>query len=535
MKRITLLLAVIVLGSILRFYQLGSNPPSLSWDEASLGYNAYSILKSGKDEFGERYPLSRFIAFGDYKPPGYIYASVPSIWLLGLNEFSIRLPSVLAGIIMMVFTYLLTKELFGSSKISLLAAFIFSISPWSLQMSRAAYESNLAACFNLVGIYFFLRSRRFGWNILVTMLCFMLAFYTFNANRIIEPLLFIAFSGYYWRSTLSHWKWFIVAGVLGVLMLVPSISFLQSRESKLRFEEVTIFNNLDPVKLSNSRIAYDGNSFSANIMHNRRILFTIDFLKHYTDNFTGRFLFTHGDGNPRLSIQQLGELYMWELPFFVIGVLYLLLYKKFYAIPLLLWMLIAPIPAATARETPHALRILSILPTYQIFIAYGIYRITKVFNKDNAKLLSSSVVAVLLIMNTFYYLHTYYIHYPSDYSGEWQYGYREMVRYVAEHQNEYDQIFVTPALGRPYIYFAFYNQYSPDTFLKLKKADRDWYGFWTVTDIGNIHFSFDNLPKASGKILIVTTPGSMPEGGYREKVHINNLAGDSVFVLGDNL
>src|SRR4030067_1088650 len=90
-KRERLILATIVLvAALLRFYKLGSNPPSLYWDEASLGYNAYSILKTGRDEHGEKLPIDRFIAFGDYKPPLYIYSAVGFIKAFGLNEFSVR-------------------------------------------------------------------------------------------------------------------------------------------------------------------------------------------------------------------------------------------------------------------------------------------------------------------------------------------------------------------------------------------------------------------------------------------------------------
>src|SRR3989344_6943662 len=79
MKKNLLIFLVILLVFILRFYHLNLTPPSLYWDEASLGYNAYSILKTTRDEHGKFLPLTNFEAFGDYKPPGYIYAAVPSI------------------------------------------------------------------------------------------------------------------------------------------------------------------------------------------------------------------------------------------------------------------------------------------------------------------------------------------------------------------------------------------------------------------------------------------------------------------------
>src|SRR5260221_9154250 len=91
------LLLIVGLAFTLRFYNVSDNPPALSWDEVSIGYNAYSILKTGKDEHGRFLPLDTFIAYGDYKPPLAIYLTVPFVAVFGLNELSVRLPSVLFG------------------------------------------------------------------------------------------------------------------------------------------------------------------------------------------------------------------------------------------------------------------------------------------------------------------------------------------------------------------------------------------------------------------------------------------------------
>src|SRR3990167_5685800 len=156
-KEIITLLAIIILAVVLRFYRLGTTPPSLYWDEASLGYNAYSILETGRDEHGEFLPITRFKAFGDYKPPGYIYASVPSIALFGLNEFAVRFPSAFSGILTVILAYLIAKKLFEKEAIALLTSFLLAISPWHLQFSRGAFEANLGLFFSTLGIWLFLK------------------------------------------------------------------------------------------------------------------------------------------------------------------------------------------------------------------------------------------------------------------------------------------------------------------------------------------------------------------------------------------
>lgn len=537
MKQTLLLITVIILGFTVRFFQLGINPPSLSWDEASLGYNAYTILTSGRDEHGEFLPVSRFIAFGDYKPPGYIYASVPAVFLFGLTEFAVRLPSAVAGVIMILICYLLTYELFGKRTIALLAAFLLAVSPWSIQFSRAAFEAHLAALFNLMGVYFFILSRRKKRSILLSGLFFLLSFYTFNANRIIAFLLMGILSIIYIKDLRRNLLWTFITYLITILMVLPSIPYLRSREGQLRFQEVTIFNNLEPVELSNNRIETDGNSLPAKILHNRRIMFASDFLKHYMDNFSGRFLFTHGDVNPRLSIQEMGELYAWELPFLLTGIYLLVKRRNSALLPLLSWIIIAPIPAATARETPHALRTLSLLPAFQIIESFGIYGILVYLKSKITSFGYSSltfVSAAVMILSFFYYLHSYFIHYPVNWSGEWQYGYKEMVNFVAPRQNSYDHIFVTDALGRPYIYFAFYRRYPVEKFLADRQATRDWFGFWNVNSLGNINFGLTGLSRASGKILLVTSEKKLPSGFNRLET-VKNLAGDDVFTIAEKI
>src|SRR4030043_723244 len=87
---------VFLVGFYLRVHDLTQSPPGFYLDEASIGYNAYSILKTGKDEYGVVWPLF-FRAFGEYKNPLFIYALVPLIAINGLSIETIRLGAVVWG------------------------------------------------------------------------------------------------------------------------------------------------------------------------------------------------------------------------------------------------------------------------------------------------------------------------------------------------------------------------------------------------------------------------------------------------------
>ncbi|MFA6569893.1 MAG: phospholipid carrier-dependent glycosyltransferase [Bacteroidota bacterium] len=536
MKYKIIFILIILFSLILRLYKLGDNPPSLYWDEASLGYNAFSILNSGKDEHGEFFPIARFIAFGDFKPPGYIYTAVPSIALFGLTEIAVRLPSALSGVGMVVVAGLLSQLLFKKKRISLLSSFFVAISPWSLQFSRAAFEANLAAFFNLLGIYFFLRSHQKKYSIVFSVVFFVLSFYTFNANRIIAPLLLGSCFLIYFRQTKMNLKWTIIAGIVGLIMVIPSIQFLGDRESRIRYQEVSMLNNLAPLIESNKRIETENGSILARILFNRRVTYSIQFLRNYVTHFYGRFLFVHGDVNPRLSVPEMGELYIYEIIPLLFGLWYVISKRNNTSLLMAAWMLIVPIPAALAKEVPHALRIASILPSYQILIAVGLWsmisKIKSNYKINRLRLMTYAGIAAVLCVNTYYYFHQYYIHYPINWAGEWQWGYKQMVETVQEKLSQYDAVYVTENYGRPYIYFAFYGKIPTEQFLHDRVADRDWYGFWTVKSINKIHFGFSDYENAKGKILIVTTPNSLP-GSMHILENITDSSGNVIFVIGE--
>src|SRR3989338_9942885 len=155
--RKNLLVIILVIAAVLRFWQLGQNPPGLTWDEAAWGYNAYAIGIDGRDEFGRLLPVDYLESFGDFKPPMYAYLDVVPIKLFGLTEFSTRFPSAFFGVLTVLVTYFLTKRIFWNSKskemYALLSALFLAISPWHIMLSRAAFEANVATFFIIAGIW----------------------------------------------------------------------------------------------------------------------------------------------------------------------------------------------------------------------------------------------------------------------------------------------------------------------------------------------------------------------------------------------
>ncbi len=154
-KKIYLLLVLFTFltGFLLRFSKLSEIPPGLYTDETAIGYNAYSILQTGKDEHGKSYPLY-FQSFGDYKLPVYIYTVAISEKLFGINAFAIRFPSALFGSLTIIALYFLVLELSGKKAFALIASFFLAVNPWHTFFSRVGYEVNMATAFLVFGTFF---------------------------------------------------------------------------------------------------------------------------------------------------------------------------------------------------------------------------------------------------------------------------------------------------------------------------------------------------------------------------------------------
>jgi 4-amino-4-deoxy-L-arabinose transferase-like glycosyltransferase len=511
-----LLLLIVLIAGFLRFYQLGANPPSLTWDESAWGYNAYSIGIDGKDEFGRFLPHDYLESFGDFKPPMYAYLDVIPVKLLGLNEFSTRVPSALFGVLTVLLTYFLVKRIFWNSKekqkYALASAFILAISPWHIMLSRAAFEANVATFFLVLGVWGFLAAtQEKKWYLLISAVSFAVSMYTFNTARVVAPLLVIVLALLFRKKLIQIKKEVLIACIVGLVVFLPTFRFLLTPQAGLRFQEVNIFSDPGVVKTANQEIANDNNALWSKLIHNRRVLYSIEYVKHYFDNLSPTFLFIKGDGNPKFSIQSVGEMFIWDIPFVVIGILFLVKKREgnWWLVPL--WLLIGIIPAATARETPHALRIEASLPMFQIISAYGFIMLLSLVKRF--KNLITVVLIGLLLINLAYFCHDYFAHYPAEFSGEWEYGYQQSIAYVQSVEKNYDNIQITNELGRPYIYYLFYTQTLPADYRKTAVIHRDAFGFVTVEAFGKYLFpdNYNYTLSKSKKVLYINTPYNLPK------------------------
>jgi 4-amino-4-deoxy-L-arabinose transferase-like glycosyltransferase len=439
MKRasVTFLLGVIfLLGLILRLYQHNLTPPGLDWDEVSIGYNAYSILQTGKDEWGKSFPVV-FRSLGDYKLPGYIYLTVPFVYFFGLTENAVRLPSIIFGSLTILVLFGLVKKLNLNTRVALLSALLLAIAPWHLQFSRAAFEAVVSLFFILLGVFLFMTSLEGRTKFLLfSLLSFLVAIYTYHSAVVVVPLIapiiFVTLIIFFWRQIRFRKVVVIVAVFITSVASLPYVKeYLLSPEGRTRAGSENIFQMKG------------------------------DFLKNFSTNFSGNFsldfLFFHGDQNGRHSVKKIGELYSWQFVFVLFG-LFILLRKKPRAGKLILtFLIVSVLPATLTTVSPHALRSLPAVVPYTLMTAVGLNFIFKKLSR--LKLLFMFLLCGIVLYQALGYLHLYYVHARVDYALDWQYGFRETVEFVKLKSPYYDHIYLSPEL--PPTYLMFYLPLNP--------------------------------------------------------------------------
>lgn len=522
-KKVNLLLIILILtlAFFVRFWQIDRYPVGLNADEAAIGYNAYSLLQTGKDEHGNSWPV-HFKSFGDYKPGFYFYLVLPFVQFLGLNLLAVRLPSLILGVFAIWGIILLASEIMPRSKglktFPLISGFLLAVSPWHLHFSRGGWEVNAATTFLVFGTFFFVRGLKFSRYFILSALFYVLAMYTYHSARVVAPLLIISFSVIYFREVFRYPKKVFISGVIGFILLIPLLLSFLSPAGASRFEGVGLFSQTGPVWRANeSRGEHrDWNGLFVKLIHNKSVNYSLTFLQNYFDHFNGDFLFVDGDVIERSRTPETGQLYLFQAFFVLFGVYYFARLKPVTWQVIFLWLVIAPLAAAMTFQTPHALRAHNMVIPLTLISAYGL---TGLLNwiRSQHKILVVLLSCCLFILGAWSiarYLHQYFVHYPKVYPSAWEYGFEELVKFVASTEGDYDKIFVTDRYDQPYVLFLFYLKYPPEKFQsEVVLTPRDQFGFSTVRDFDKYHFASINWNdfKNETNSLVIGTDQEIPD------------------------
>lgn len=502
-----LIILIILLALFLRLYDIGGNPKAMYGDELTLVYDAYSILKTGRDQKGEFMPL--FFSMGGGRPAGYIYSTIPFAAVFGPSSLAARSVSFLSGLGIVILLYLICL-LILNREIGLYAALLAAITPWNLSLSRGGFESHFALFLALLGIYFFYRAKFRGFWYFFSGLSFALSMQTYSTYVLIIPLFLILL---FFIKKKIYWGYPVFCIILVAISLFFSIFVSIGRQSQDRFSNLFIYNQPGlqsgiSGKVKVERLFSPLKPELAHGLHNKVLENAALLLENYAGHFSLDFIFVRGDQNPRHNPASMGQFFWFGLILIIPGISYLYSKNKQVLILISGWLIIAPLATALVGG-PHALRSSFMMPPLILILASGMKAISLLKNRSLASKIKIITLIIFLIQLPFF-INRFYLLSPNLNARFWSYSAKNATEMALLNKDKFDHIILSTSI--PDLEFAFpvYSGVEPYDVIRQQNSK---------THIEEeTFFKFENIYL-----------GSIPTG--RVKNSMNSLKG-SVLYLG---
>lgn len=512
------LITVLILAAAMRLCSLTENPPGLNWDEVSHAYNAYSLLQTGRDQWGTAFPFPNFRAYGDYPTVLNVYLTVPAVFLFGLTDFAVRFPHALIGVVSCLAIFIAAYLWSRNKCLSLFAAFLYAVSPWTFFPSRAVFQSNWTVLLLTLSLALYHSRHK-----LLSVFFLALSLFAYHNTRIFVPLILPVFI-----YPLRKNKSMLIAGIITFSL---SVILLLSPQVRARGSWVGIIDSGAVAYLEESRNLSQLSPLLSRLVFNRPVYFVSKFTQNYLGYFSPRFLFLSGGTQYQFSVPGYGLLNPALLPFFYLGIVILFKRRQFL---LLAWLLLSPVPAALTRDSYAVIRSTAMIPAVMLTSALGV-----LFISQRLKRFGHWVfwLGFLLVFSFSGYYRTYFISYPQSHSRDWQYGYRQLVNYLRPEFAKYDRIVITKYYAEPHEYILWYWPWSAAAYQNDPNLNWDYHSSWYWVD-GFSKFVFVNDWELSDyvsnlspdkKTLIVASPQSHTLG--TQLAVINFLNSDPAFII----
>jgi 4-amino-4-deoxy-L-arabinose transferase-like glycosyltransferase len=491
-----ILFGIVLCGLFFNLIFKDRAPACFNADEAAFSYNAYSIFKTGRDEYGAFIPL-RLKSFGDYKLPLLSYVTAPIVGIFGLNETTARLPNTFVAILMPIVVYFLVKELFERDDIALLSAFLITGCLGLNIVGRHLHEAYLTVLLISASFLFFVKIlKKFSWkNASLFLVLIFMSLFSYHFSRIFAGGFFIYSLFHFWPKKTGGKTGRIFLGVfIGVITIFALTDIVYKPE---RVKNLLYFNNPGYVK----RIQELREEGGMRLFYNKLMPGVKEVISTSMTYFSPQFLVINGDENPRFGFPSMSTITMIEYVFALFGVYFLFRNKERFRGILIFLLLLTPLAASLSWAGLSLTRTLFIFIPLAALSSYGFFESMKAI-KDKLLQQASILLAIVVYMGLMYYQWDFYLlHYPrrAIVVRAWQCGYKDMTDYVKKNYNKYDTFYISKLNGQPYIFMLFYMSYPPDKYQKVAKlSPPDQYGFGQVESFDKFNFNF-KVPKKETK------------------------------------
>jgi len=429
---------ILAFSLIIRILKLEEIPPGFYVDEVVFGYDAYSLITTGRDSDGNLLPIY-FRHLGTYVDPIYVYSIIPLILLFGNTIFSVRFTSVLYGVMSIFTTYLFVKEAFNK-KLALLTSLFLALSPWHFFFSRVGFQCISFTFYFTLSLYFLLKSLQNKPRFLyLGFIILGISIYTYFVSRLFIPLFILGFIFIYRKKLLyldEFRKYLIWSFFIFFIIITPFIYNLVFNYEIImsRFNHVSIFRN-----------GYESMRIEFNLPENfsRYLLVSLSFVENYISHISPTFLFFEGDPNPRHSLREFGQLYLFQSLPILFGIFVCIKERREIHKLLIFWLAIYSIPASLTYEgIPHAVRTITALPLFEIFTSIGLSYMFTAINKDKSFALLLLINSILLSYNVIKFFNHYFSIYSVYAYPYWNTKFNEVVIFLENVKNSYRNVFV---------------------------------------------------------------------------------------------
>jgi hypothetical protein len=302
-----------LIAAVLRLVRLDHSPPGLVQDEGINAWNAYCLLKTGRDMVGARWPIFYTHSMGGSPSTLLPYLLIPSQALWGLSVWSTRAVPAISGILSVPLIYYVGRRLF-SRMVGLIAAALLVFNPWHFSSTRWAIDGSIVPFLTLVAIASMLYARlpiaddeprARPWVAALAGVISGITCYGYWAVRLHLPIFLTLAVLLTWRG----WRAMFRSRV-GALAIIAFALGLASTFGPLAFRHVT-----DPAMNARgvqTRLWDPGTPLT----HVARLE-----LERYVVHFGPDFLFVHGDVDPGNAPADSGAFEWATLPLMLVGLL----------------------------------------------------------------------------------------------------------------------------------------------------------------------------------------------------------------------
>lgn len=508
---LVLIIILMLLAVFTRFYRFGELPSSLNRDEAALGYTAWSLLDTGRDEWGERWPLAP-ASFGDYKLIGYPTLLVGLFSILPKADWVVRLPSLLAGLGLICISWQIGRRLFNNT-FGLILAIVVATSPVFIWFSRSAWEANVALFYLISAGYLIfsaLYQRLYPWRLIAGLVLLLFSMFTYNSPLIIIPILTLSLP----FIVPSKQRRLSIVVTTAILALV-GISFLLLSPVWSQKSGITIFT--DPtVRAEWLEFRSELSEPWQSMVGNRYVYLVGRVTNSFIRSFSPEFVIFRGGAHPWHTLPGFGHLFnvVYLLAIFELFVLLINLFRSIYQLILTksklrtwpeqfrqqyVWLYLLSVsllPAVVTVDAPHATRSLLFFWLLCVLAVRFLWRY-----KNQKRLLITSLF--ILLLNSGYYLYHYFMVYPERSAEIFQSDFRQVLAQVESEFPTQPVAIVDPG-GYQYILLAWYLPVHPADFLtKNIRQLPDHIGLRYGEQVGRFHFIVAEEDRdAAEKILV---------------------------------